>query len=808
LPVVADTDNRNAGVVYLDENASEEPRTHVLIVGVGRYRKSSLFPDVESPSLSARALATWFLEGAQGIAEGFNNPHRPLGSLAALLSEHDDPGTLAIVEGVPVPRATFTNVRLAIRAWFERAQTGTHPEKNLLVLYFVGHGETVGSRLVFNFEDARTDDLEETSGSIAIDSLVQGLEASPARDQLLMFDCCSTFSAWDTDKVASFPVLIQPGGKWPPGSRQQLTMRASLPRTVSAARRGRQTLFMEALLKCLSGLAADPSKVEWPVTTDQLHGAMNALLDLYSRSLKFEQLPFSQAPGAFAITFPGEPEHAKAFISIKNMDDWQHSELRITQDGVSLPPILGNTTEMRFAELDLKETPAKITLSQGGVSGATETLRPRKPRWFPVLGSSPVTHVTGGAARGGSATDRTGKLALELKDPLGVGQAVVTMTKVGGEEQVRFVLRSNEVIHRADIEPGRWWLDFALADGSRIEEQVEVERGRTVGIMVTPTRPPPALGLDGNIVSLNRMSDFAVSASDPPSLPTDALPLSLVPRVGFSPTTFPVGLSALRLSPPTRDPKLRVRWAGSAVFEVDDLKIAQRLPARFNRVGDSTRAADDPAWITAHGEGWTEVAAVPSLGLRGGRIEDGGWSVTLEVDPNAQPARSRVTAQVRSRQWSSLLSFLASRDFASSETLFSQSPLEAREALLYKVNNPIAACAGAIAAVATGRLERLEIPKGWLINLSNFFPGLPDGAVILARHALVSGRKAEAKQMFREAFGRGIPIYSVALEWLAQGLMVLADDEDTNRLAAAARRMSDMSDPARVFTVLRLPTST
>ena len=70
-----------------------------------------------------------------------------------------------------------------------------------------------------------------------------------------------------------------------------------------------------------------------------------------------------------------------------------------------------------------------------------------------------------------------------------------------------------------------------------------------------------------------------------------------------------------------------------------------------------------------------------------------------------------------------------------------------RKARLLKIENPMAAVAAALVAVATGRLTQLEIPEQWLRNLSNWFPQLPDGPVILARHLMSRGEagRAEAK---------------------------------------------------------------
>jgi len=132
-----------------------------------------------------------------------------------------------------------------------------------------------------------------------------------------------------------------------------------------------------------------------------------------------------------------------------------------------------------------------------------------------------------------------------------------------------------------------------------------------------------------------------------------------------------------------------------------------------------------------------------------------------------------------------------------------------RGAVLEKVDNPFAATAGALVAVATSRLEQGRIPEQWLWNLANWFPGLPDGPVIVAR--LLLSRKGfesshvEAKTQLLEAYHRGVPVYSLAVDWLAQDLAAFGDDPDTAGPAKNARRVAQLCDPTRAFTVLRLP---
>ncbi len=96
-----------------------------------------------------------------------------------------------------------------------------------------------------------------------------------------------------------------------------------------------------------------------------------------------------------------------------------------------------------------------------------------------------------------------------------------------------------------------------------------------------------------------------------------------------------------------------------------------------------------------------------------------------------------------------------------------------------------------------------------VVELTKRFPGLPDGPVIGARLFLsrpnFASRRAEAKALLLDACGRGVPVYSLAVDWLAQGLALFAADPDAARPARDARSLSQIVDPTRAFTVLRIP---
>jgi hypothetical protein len=86
---------------------------------------------------------------------------------------------------------------------------------------------------------------------------------------------------------------------------------------------------------------------------------------------------------------------------------------------------------------------------------------------------------------------------------------------------------------------------------------------------------------------------------------------------------------------------------------------------------------------------------------------------------------------------------------------------------------------------------------------------LPDGPIVLGRRLLMRARTeqqvAAARKWFVEGFRRGVPFYSLAVDWLARGLeSIPGDDADLVRMQRAARHLSGGIDPTHAFTVVRV----
>jgi hypothetical protein len=119
--------------------------------------------------------------------------------------------------------------------------------------------------------------------------------------------------------------------------------------------------------------------------------------------------------------------------------------------------------------------------------------------------------------------------------------------------------------------------------------------------------------------------------------------------------------------------------------------------------------------------------------------------------------------------------------------------------------NPFAAAAGGYVLART--FDRTFSPDwlAWTGNLMNWFPWLPDGAIL---HGWLQwkqlGNAEIAQACFHKAVERGVPVFTEGLRMLSQGLAHLPADirnsELTHGMLARARAYAIASDPRQVFT--------
>ncbi|MEH0416624.1 caspase family protein [Streptomyces sp. B21-083] len=274
-------------VIYLedvaaaDETAVGPPRTHALVVGVGKYphldggespvADSDGMHQLSSPPVSARAFATWLL------AE-YNDPERPLGSVALLLSEEHptpftDPRTRTDHE---VDDATIGNIVTAVGDWYDR---GDSHVDNRLLFYFCGHGVSQGEDMALLAADVFADHHNPLNGALDFAGLMNGLKRCKAGQQVFFVDACRANSDVLIDSSGTRFAGCTPLGA---GARPldlprrfHIPYYATLAGDSSYGRTDEVSLFTEALLKSLAGAASDDPEGDWQVNTSQLLTAID-----------------------------------------------------------------------------------------------------------------------------------------------------------------------------------------------------------------------------------------------------------------------------------------------------------------------------------------------------------------------------------------------------------------------------------------------------------------------------------------------------------------------------------------------------
>ncbi len=133
---------------------------------------------------------------------------------------------------------------------------------------------------------------------------------------------------------------------------------------------------------------------------------------------------------------------------------------------------------------------------------------------------------------------------------------------------------------------------------------------------------------------------------------------------------------------------------------------------------------------------------------------------------------------------------------------------QAHDLLFRKVQNPLAAAAGGYVLLATGGNDKSSEWHQWIENLQEWFPDLPDGAVLKASLRLLYPKNQssydEARESLFEAFNRGIPYYSVGVARLLDGLTLFPDDPEAMERMKLVQRVAQRLDLSQAFTVIRL----
>lgn len=144
---------------------------------------------------------------------------------------------------------------------------------------------------------------------------------------------------------------------------------------------------------------------------------------------------------------------------------------------------------------------------------------------------------------------------------------------------------------------------------------------------------------------------------------------------------------------------------------------------------------------------------------------------TPEKTPAERDDRFRLSCIVRDELGASLMGYLASGDFIAADFLYNSLVVSAEDLLYGKFQNPYAAALGGYFLLQASAWDRLH---HWPRNLANWFEWLPDGAVIHGWQCLHENKTVEAREYFLLAASRGVPVFTVGLRFLLDGLSLFA----------------------------------
>jgi hypothetical protein len=250
------------------------PRTHALVLGVSAYEhlvdgatgETFGLQQLRSAAASAWTFARW-------LADRYSPPGAPLATVRLLLAPSADE-TAQFPDVADVPRPTRENVEQALSEW--RDDCSVRPE-DVAILYAAGHGVMLakdegGFVLLEDFAQPGRPILES---SLDVPSVRRGL-AGPtvAQQQFFFIDACSVRpEAAQRLQTARGGVGLDEPAEAPPSVAPIYSSAA--PGTLALGAPGMGTLFSQALIECLDGLASSPDRTgQWVVTDTSLVGPL------------------------------------------------------------------------------------------------------------------------------------------------------------------------------------------------------------------------------------------------------------------------------------------------------------------------------------------------------------------------------------------------------------------------------------------------------------------------------------------------------------------------------------------------------
>ncbi|MGR9556491.1 hypothetical protein ACU8MG_25465 (plasmid) [Rhizobium leguminosarum] len=363
----------------------------------------------------------------------------------------------------------------------------------------------------------------------------------------------------------------------------------------------------------------------------------------------------------------------------------------------------------------------------------------------------------------------------------------------GASTDVTIPANNHGNANSVDVAPGRWLVEATLPSGEIITTEVAVEKDEDLSVPLHSLEHSPHewLGMQylvGNIEGEQTLQRLSSRKSTPETVERDMLARNSPPVVRF----------------PNRESALQGAAAWQGIFmSADDKPLAQkpfmedsgRVTWLYQAQGiDPHRHLACVEWM---GEDFAVSLPLPWMTVR---FQD---FATAEIMVGLEPRENkiRIGVVVSDPDFAPMAGLMTAATLPKAAIAFDQ----ARDLLFGKGEHPLAATAGGYVLLAAGRHE--DSWHGWVDNLANWFPEIPDGAILRAalrlRFPKAQASDAEAKASLIEAFDRGIPYYSAGISWLLDGLSQFAGDPAVDEKLRLVHKVALRLDVSQAFTVIR-----
>ncbi|MDX2547946.1 hypothetical protein ACOT81_40875 [Streptomyces sp. WI04-05B] len=370
---------------------------------------------------------------------------------------------------------------------------------------------------------------------------------------------------------------------------------------------------------------------------------------------------------------------------------------------------------------------------------------------------------------------------------------------------------------RYEVEPGRYLVSATLPSGIVLSKDAEVSEGRDTHVTLR-TAPSPYDShswqyLMGNIESYGDYHDDETievprsqgSRSGVWATGGVVAPGSAVWVGDPKPDSWHFPTMLALTDGPSPEP-IALDLAHSAPHTVPSLDLGDAA-ARLYRFGPHGPVDEQGEPALQGPTGRRQFLVVSLTGAEYVVTLPAPWGdaqIEVMVNERQSPTGSTVSVTVRDSRVGPALGYMARGAFDTAAALVK----DAEDMLYAKMENPLAAVAGAYILVGSELTERRHRWDDWLDHLRREFPWLSDGSLLWGmrhlRRAHTETELSEARHALVEAFDRGVPVFTLGLSRLIHGLSEFPGDPECATRLDQARLLSYRVDMREPFVIVGL----